>query len=445
MESQAKEAGQAISEHLRGQGARFARISHADLHGNCRSKELPVDGLEAVSDGLGYAAAHLEEGIHGVALKSEEFSFSKGMPDLQAVVDFSTARRLPWDPKTTWLVADLKDADGCAHLLSSRDVLRRACVELEQRAGVQVVAGPELEFVVLRRRPDGGLGRYTDGAPICYTTGAAADPEGVFRSIHLALDELGIGATTGHHESAPGQFEINLEHGPAIEAADRSFLLKAAAKEVASRHGMVASFMPRPFEDHWGNSLHLHLSLTRGGANAFDGDVGGGLSEVAQSFAAGVLEHAPGLTLIASPTVNSYKRLLPGSAAPVSANWGYDDRGVYVRVPPGGGEASRLEVRAADASANPYLLCAALVFAGLDGLSRELRPPDLPAAGASAPGVSLPRTLDGALAAFERDNYLVEKLGPRLAKTFVAIKRAELERYRRAVTDWEWNEYATNA
>ena len=208
-------------------------------------------------------------------------------------------------------------------------------------------------------------------------------------------------------------------------------------KDVAATHGLLATFMAKPFSDHEGSSHHVHVSLWDDERNVF-ATPGGELSELARAFAGGVLAHAAGLSALASPTVNSYKRLAAaGSLVPVGAALAGDDRLSYLRIPSERGDATRIELRAGDASANPYLLITGLLAAGRDGIERGLDP--APATGA------LPGSLADALSALERDEVLCEALGARMVAVLVALKRRECARYAASVTDWEWREYARHA
>jgi glutamine synthetase len=316
-------------------------------------------------------------------------------------------------------------------------VLSRQVALLEAH-GLSPVVASEPEFYLVREQAGGPPGLYSPGTGMAYTTGVRADPDGVLRQIHGALDSFDLGVTTANREFSPGQFEINLSHTDALAAADRAFLLEEIVKDVAARNGLLATFMAKPFSEHEGSSHHVHVSLWRGDENAFAGE-GGRLSELASAFAAGVLAHARGLTAVASPTVNSYKRLAASSSlVPAGASLGGDNRRSYLRIPAERGRAARVEVRAADASANPYLLTAAILAAGLDGIERGLDPEAL---GTTA----LPASLDDALDALEHDEVLIDALGSELAKVLVALKRRESARYAATVTDWEWREYAHHA
>jgi len=204
--------------------------------------------------------------------------------------------------------------------------------------------------------------------------------------------------------------------------------------------------MGKPFNDQGGSGFHVHLSLNRDGENAFDAPgESRGLGREARWFTAGVLEHAHALMAFLNPTVNAYRRILPDSLAPTHANWGFDNRTTFVRVPPERGGSSRVEVRVGDGSANPYLGIAALLFAGLDGVRRELEPGE-PVAGdayhlGDATGPPLPRSLDEALDALEADRFVRDAMGAELVETFVAVKRFETERARAFVSEWDLDEY----
>jgi glutamine synthetase len=424
-----------VIETLTAAGVRTARVSHCDLHGKCRSKDLPINRLDLAVAGLGFCIVSLIEDLHGNPLDLPGFAADSPFPDMHASADLSTGRILPWESDTAWFLSQLRADRG----LSPRNALSRAVAEIET-LGLTAVMAPELEFYLLRGDGDART-RYGAATGLAYTTGRRADPAGAFRRMHRALDELGLGVTAAHHEFSPGQFEINLHHGAAVEAADRAFLFKEAVRELAALEGLEANFMAKPFSDAEGSSYHVHVSLMRGTDNVFaEGEAG--VSDECLAFVAGVLSHADGLTALGAPTVNSYRRLLPEAMAPTRADWAYDHRFTYIRIPPEGGSGARVEVRGGDASANPYLLHAGVLLAGADGIRRGLRPDPAREPGADGEAKALPASLGRALNALEKDTVLIEGLGPELVRTFVALKRAEVERERRHVSDWDWAEYA---
>jgi glutamine synthetase len=251
------------------------------------------------------------------------------------------------------------------------------------------------------------------------------------------------------HESGRAQFEINLRHWGALRSADRAFRFKALVKEIAERDGLRATFMGKPFNGDEGSGFHLHISLCdKDGANTcFDPEGVSGLGAYTRHFIAGVLEHAPAMMVFFNPTVNAYRRINAEALVPTRCSWGHDHRMTLVRVPKERGAATRLEVRLGDGTANPYLAYAAALAGGLDGIRRELEPPepiegmiyDLPE---EQQGLALPTTFADALQALKQDQVLLDAFGEPLVDTFVVIKGAELERFRAWVTDWEFAEYS---
>jgi glutamine synthetase len=430
----------ALADELGRRGVRFVRVAHPDLYGRLRSKDLPLARLEAAAHGLGYAEASLVEGLDGEPLSGGGFPADLGHPDIHAVADLESARVIPWGGgDTAWLLADLVDGAGAPSPLCSRAAVRRAA-DVAAAHGLEPVVAVELEFYLVR---DGGP--YAPRTGMAYTSGPRADPEGILRRIHAGLLDLGIGASTAHREFSPGQYEINLVHAPALAAADHAALFKEAVKELAQADGVLATFMPKPFAGHEGSGAHVHVSLTRNGENAMAGDDEHGLSPTARAFVAGLLDHAPALQAIAAPTVNSPKRFTPDGIAPHGRTWGLDHRMTYLRIPAERGDATRVEFRGADAAASPYLLTAAVLTAGCDGIARGLDPPPPISPAGGDGGVPLPASLDAALDALAEDQVLRHGLGPRLVDVMVALRRRELARFARAVTDWEWSEYAFHA
>jgi glutamine synthetase len=260
------------------------------------------------------------------------------------------------------------------------------------------------------------------------------------------LGDYGLDATAANHEFCSGQFEINLWHSEALDAADRAFRFKSAVKELARHEGKLATFMAKPFNDEGGSGFHLHFSAIDGeGRNVFnDPAAPHGLSGVARSAIAGILSHAPALAALNNPTVNSYKRFGPDTLAPWLIDWGLDNRSAMVRIPPERGAAARLEVRLGDASANPYLAIAGLLGAAYLGIRDGLTPPDPLDGYGYDTQVSplLPPDLATSLAALEADADLAKLLGARFVTAYRAYKANELMRFSRYVTDWEFREYA---
>lgn len=409
---------------------RVLRLIHPDLFGRERSKQFPASLMPSLLHGVGYSKVSLIEGLTGTPLEGEEFPDQKTHPDLLAIPDPATARRPPWEPDAVWLLADLVE-EGPSRLCS-RTVLRDACAALKER-GLDAVAAPEPEFYLLHG-DDGRLPYSMHGTS--YMTGREVDPDGAFGRLHRSLMDFGVAVTCANREFTPGQFEINMHHADALTAADNMFLLKIAVKELALGEGLTATFMPKPFTDGEGSGMHVHLSLWRDGVNAFASD-DGGVSDLCRAFIGGIQSHARAISAFASPTVNSYKRFVPGSLTPTTASWGDDNRFCYLRIPKERGAATRVEVRGGDASANPYLLLAAIIQAGIDGIDNDLRPRENPD--------PLPRSLRESLDALADDDVLGKALAPELVSVFIGLKNDEIERSERTVTDWEWDHYIRRA
>jgi glutamine synthetase len=420
------------------------RVVFPDLHGVPRGKDVPAAEFDRVVDGGLYFCS----AVQGTDLRhTPVVGGEEGYPDMVARPDLSTLVSLPWEPGVASCIADLGPVEEGPEPADPRGAVRRAVAAFEE-IGLAPMVGPELEFFLCERdaaRP-GAVKRYVDHLSMVYTVGPQADPRGIVRQITEALCGLGLGAFAANHEYMNSQYEINLREAPALEAADRAFRLKSAVKDVAAQHGLVATFMGKPFNDQGGSGFHLHVSLERDERNAFaDAEDPDGISSEMRAFVAGVLAHAPALMSFLNPTVNAYRRIVPDSLAPTRANWGWDNRTAFVRVPPERGPATRVEVRVGDGSASPYLAIAAVLSAGLQGVRDRL--PLAPAAsgdtyGDDAAGEGdLPRSLEDALTALEADAHLRDAMGPVLVDTFLALKRFELERHRTWVSDWELDEY----
>ena len=428
-------------------GVRIVRVTYPDLHGVLRGKDVPIGffGSNASSHGLGFCKA-----ISTVDLQHNVVAgFEHGFRDIHVWPLPDTLVQLPWAPEVAWCMAD-QTADGEPYGADPRAVLKRAMAAFAE-LGLEPVMGPELEFYLLEpsATASGGWTRYVENPTHVYTVGDHADPRGILDRMLLQLLDAELGVIGAAHEYGMSQWEINLAHSNALDAADRAFRFKAAVKDLATRDGMLATFMGKPFNGDAGSGFHLHLSLCgEDGANAFTDTAGDeGCAELLRHFIAGVIAHAPGLMAIVNPTVNAYRRIDPHELVPTRACWGYDNRFGLVRVPPERGAATRVEMRLADGAANPYLATAALLFAGLDGIQQKLSPPaavaglvyELPEEDQGDP---IPLSLDAALDALEADAPLREAMGSALVDTFLTIKRYELERYHRHVSEWDIAEYA---
>ncbi|MBV9422554.1 MAG: glutamine synthetase [Solirubrobacterales bacterium] len=429
-------------------GIRAVRLQYADLHGVCRGKDIPSSAFaHAAEEGIGFVAATMTVDLaHNVIA-----GFEEGFPDLLARPDLNTLVRLPWQPGVAACIVDLEDP--VTHEpwpVDSRGALKRTLAEFAG-LGVSPVIAPELEFYLCEAdasAPNGYRAYARQESPV-YTVGEVADPKGTLSRMLDAAVELGLGAIAAAHEYGRSQFEINLRHTLALDSADRAFRYKALVKELAARDGLLATFIGKPFNDDEGSGLHLHISLVDGdGANACEDPAGAqGLTAITRHFIAGVLDHAPAMMGFFNPTVNAYRRISAEALVPTRCCWGHDHRMTLVRVPKDRGPGTRVEIRLGDGTANPYLAYTAALAAGLDGIRRELEPPE-PLEGMiyelpeEMLGEALPVSFERALAALEDDPVIAEGVGEKLVETFKTIKAAELERFNAWVTDWEFAEYA---
>lgn len=423
------------------------RLGYSDLIGAERGRDILTRRFaRTVGDGVAFCRS-----VYGTSPMGDvvdiEGGVSAGLPDVVAVPDLSTLQHVPWEPGVAHVIADVFNPDGSRSQESPRNVLR---VVLERFAelGMNPIVGPELEFYVLDpcEESPNGWKRYGEATGNVYTSGYKGDPENtLIRSLRL-LSDYGLDVVAANHEFSSGQFEINLWHSEALDAADRAFRFKTAVQELSRIRGKLATFMAKPFNDEGGSGFHLHFSTwsDQGVALFDDPDGEDGLSDVARHAVAGVLAHAPALTALLNPTVNSYKRFGPDTLAPWLIDWGLDNRSAMIRIPPERGRASRMELRLGDASANPYLAVAAFLGAAYLGIRDGLEaPPKLEGYGYdTSKAEMLPSDLGTAIDALEADTDIRELLGAQFVTAFVTYKRNELERFAHWVTDWEFREYS---
>jgi glutamine synthetase len=439
----------ALRSQLESQGVDVLRLIFPDILGITRSKDLLVSQLDrSATNGPAFCQGVWVTTTRGGVLDGNDI-MSSGLPDLVTTIDPSTVTPMPWEPGVAMVVADAADPDGSESQLSPRSALRRVIKQYEA-LGLTPIVGPELEFYIAERG-DSGWRRALQRTGRVYTTGAWVDPDGTFLNLLRTLDRMDIGVFAGNHEFSPSQYEINLWHGEAMRAADRTFLFKTSVKDIIARTGKLATFLGRPWSDEGGSGFHLHFSVVDvAGRNLMvRGD--GELSGLAEQMIAGILHNAPALVALTNPTVNAYKRLGPDTLAPYRANWGHDNRSTMLRVPPERGAGTRLEIRVGDGAANPYLMIASVLAAGLDGIVRKLPAP------AAADGWAyqneaaevLPDSLSSALDALDSNTVFRDSLGAPLVDVFTMLKRDEVARYEdavedpttRLVTQWELDEY----
>jgi glutamine synthetase len=401
----------------------------------------PAEVEGAFAEGLGFDGSAIE----GLARTYEA--------DMLAQPDPSTFQILPWrgeiDP-TARMFCDIQTPDGQPAAADPRNVLRRALAKASDR-GFSFYIHPEIEFYLLKSTQLDAKGEpvpvdnagYFDNVP----GGTAHD----FRRRAVSmLEQLGISVEFSHHEGGPGQNEIDLRYADALTMADNIMTFRTVIKEVAIEQGVYATFMPKPFTQHPGSGMHTHMSLFEGDTNAFfDPSSQYHLSKTAKHFIAGLLKHAPEITAVTNQYVNSYKRLWGGGEAPSFVCWGHNNRSALIRVPlykPDKGNSSRIEYRAIDSAANPYLAYALLLNAGLKGIEEEYPLPaetednvwSLNDAERRAMGIQpLPQSLDHAIRKLEESELVAETLGEEVFSYVLANKRREWSDYRAQVTPFE--------
>jgi glutamine synthetase len=422
-------------------GVKFVRLWFTDVVGTLKSVALaPAEVEGAFSEGVGFDGSAIE----GLARSYEA--------DVLAHPDPTTFQILPWrgevDP-TARMFCDITTPDGQPAVADPRNVLKRALAKANDR-GFTFYTHPEIEFYLLK---SSGL---EDGQPVPVDRAGYFDnvPGGTAhdfrrRAVRM-LEDLSISVEFSHHESGPGQNEIDLRYADALTMADNIMTFRTVVKEVAIEQGCYATFMPKPFSDHPGSGMHTHMSLFEGDVNAFY-DAGGQyqLSTVGRQFVAGLLRHAPELSAVTNQFVNSYKRLWGGDEAPSYITWGHNNRSALVRVPlykPGKGNSARIEYRGLDSAVNPYLGFALLLAAGLKGIEEGYElPPEaegdvwgLTNAERRALGYErLPGSLDEALRLMERSELVAETLGEQVFEYVLLNKRREWNDYRSRVTPFE--------
>jgi glutamine synthetase len=435
-------------ERLADEGIDVVRVVYPDLIGTDRAREVLLDHLpSAVDHGLAFCKAVYHTTPQGDVAQVAG-GLDAGLPDITVRPDLTTLTALPWEEGVATCLGEVTDpVTGSPAAESPRDLLRTVLARCAEQ-GLRPVVGPELEYFLLEPATGTPTGwrRSPETAGSVYTSGLRADPGNHLLRTLRQLRDLGIGVVAGNHEFDGGQYEINLTHSEALDAADRAFRFKAGVKELARKEGNMATFMAKPFMDAGGSGFHLHFSCEDDeGRNVFDDPAGAhGLSATARHAVAGILAHAPALAALANPTINSYKRFGPDTLAPWLVDWGMDNRSAMVRIPPERGSGARLELRLGDASANPYLLIAGTLAAALLGIQAGEEPPaPLEGYGYDTDrSALLPASLPAALDALEADGDLTGVLGKDFTTSFLSYKRDEIERFGRHITDWEFTEYA---
>lgn len=413
----------------------FIRLVFTDINGKLKNVELSKSQLERVIDG--------EAMFDGSSIKG----FSRiEESDMYLMPDLNTLKIMPWEleekRKVALIFCNSYTTDRVPFSGDPRNVLIRT-LEKAKKLGYEVNVGPEPEFFLLKE--DGSPndnGGYFDLSPVDTAVNTRRD-------IVLALEELGFTVEAAHHEVAQGQHEVDFKYEEALKTADNIQLFKYVVDNVARQHGLKATFMPKPFQGVNGSGMHCNISLFKDGENVFAGE-GRELSDVAKHFIAGVLKHARSVAAVTNPTVNSYKRIVPGYEAPVYVAWSGSNRSCMVRIPASRGKSTRVEVRNPDPAANPYLALAVLIEAGLRGIEEKAIAPaeekhnlfaleyeEIKELGIQA----LPGNLYEAVEELKKSDLVKDVFGKELFGSFVKEKQNEWDEYRLSISDWEIKRY----
>ncbi len=435
-----------LTERLEEERVEFVRLWFTDLLGELRSIEIPRQRLaDAAERGIAFDGSSIG-GYAGIA--DADMMLVPDLTTLTVHPGLTPGRASREEYAVAGVIGDVFTATGDPFPGDPRCILRRF-LEGARADGYQPFAGAELEFFLF---PDGEpphtagqverKGGYFSRSPV-------DDEAAVREEIVLILLRMGIAVEASHHEIVPHIHEIDFEYSDPVTTADRLMLIKFVAKAVASSHGLRAVFMPKPVSGFAASGMHVHVSLFRDGRNLFhDAEEPSGLSTACRQFIGGLFDHFDAMTLLTNPTINSYKRLIPGFEAPVNVAWGFRNRSTLVRIPATGSpeQSTRLELRSPDPSANPYLAFTAIFAAGLHGIAAETEPPPpvkediyaLSAGEKRARGIrSVPGSLADTVAALEHDEVIRKALGSEATDYLLEAKRDELEAFNAAVTDWE--------
>jgi glutamine synthetase len=436
---------QRVDDIIKRNDIRFIRLQFSDIVGVAKHVTIPVNHWDtAISHGIWFDGSSVE----GFARIAES--------DMYLVPDLDTFTAMPWemDLSTARVICDVYTPDGEPFAGDPRYVLKRQLARATE-LGYDYQVGPELEFFLFSRHADGGLLPLTPHDQAGYFDVSTDLAHSVRRQMVDALQSMGINVEASHHEVAIGQSEIDFRYGPALITADATVTFRITLKAIAQKNNLHCTFMPKPITGINGSGMHVHQSLwdVSGDDTAmYDEDNEYGLSEVALQFIAGQLAHAPAITPIIAPLVNSYKRLVPGYEAPVYLSWGRTNRSALLRIPRisrGRYRSTRCELRCPDPSANPYLAFAVMLAAGLDGIEKKMTPPspseeDLYHVDGSRSGLdTLPGDLGQAIEELKRDEVIQNALGQHVFERYVEAKTQEWDEYRVHVTRWELDRYLT--
>ena len=423
-------------------GVKFIRLQFTDILGTLKNVAITDRQLEKA---LNNQCMFDGSSINGFVRVEESDMYLR--PDLDTFVIF------PWRPqqgKVARLICDVYMPDGTPFEGDPRYILKKA-INKAEAMGYTMNVGPECEFFLFEVDNDGNPTLKTNDKGSYFDLGPIDLGENARRDMTLALEDMGFEIETSHHEVAAGQNEIDFKYADALVTADNVTTFKYVVKSIAQRHGLYATFMPKPLHGVNGSGMHVNISLIKDGKNAFYNEEDQlGLSSVAYNFIAGVLKHIKEICPITNPLVNSYKRLVPDYEAPVYIAWSAKNRSPLIRVPSARGEGTRIELRSPDPSSNSYLVLACLLLAGLEGIKDNLEPPkcidrnifNLSREERKRENIeNLPESLHEAIAYMQKSDLVKEALGKNTFEYYIKAKEVEWDNYRTQVHQWEINSY----
>ena len=433
---------QDIMQLVEEEDVEFIRLQFTDMFGTLKNVAITKSQLEkALNNQCMFDGSSIEGFV-----RIEE-------SDMYLYPDLDTFCIFPWRPqqgKVARIICDVYCADGTPFEGDPRYILRKE-IARAAKMGYTFDVGPECEFFLFHTDEDGQPTTISHEKAGYFDLGPVDLGENARRDMVLTLEDMGYEIEASHHEVAPAQHEIDFKYDEALRTADNIMTFKLAVKTIAKRHGLFASFMPKPKYGINGSGMHVNMSLAKDGKNIFaDPSDELGLSQEAYYFIGGIMKHMKGMTAITNPLVNSYKRLVPGYEAPIYIAWSATNRSPLIRIPAARGAGTRVELRCPDPAANPYLTLAVCLAAGLDGIEHKIMPPESVKENVFEMRISqkvklgiesLPADLSEAVDELEKDEYIKDVLGKHITAKYTEAKRAEWAEYRAQVTQWEISEY----
>ena len=433
---------QDVLQKAKENGVKFIRLQFTDIFGALKNLAIPVEQLDKALDGeIMFDGSSIE----GFCRIEESDMYLRPDPDTFTI--------FPWRPKdgaVARLICDIYNPDGTPFAGDPRGVLKKALAEAEA-LGYKMYVGPEAEFFLFHLDEEGRPTTITHDEAGYFDMTPTDLGENARRDMVLTLEDMGFEIEASHHEVAEGQHEIDFKYSDALDVADKIMTFKFVVRTIAQRHGLHATFMPKPIFGINGSGMHTNISLFKGDNNIFfDPNTADQLSETAKFFIGGLVKHARSFAAITNPIVNSYKRLVPGYEAPVYIAWSGRNRSPMIRIPAKRGLSTRVELRNPDPSCNPYLEIAAILMAGLDGVKNKIAAPapteenlyKMSAEEMASRGIqSLPASLEEAINELEKSDVMKAALGDHCFAKYIEGKRGEWDQYRIRVSGWEIKEY----